>query len=216
VQEVIAELDIPTTRPTSVWVSRERSDAHEHVSDLIVSLGGTLDTNDLPLAESLCIVMPLGGDATDSCVSQGLDPVRTVALDTVCGLTTRRTLMTTPVTSSAMKAAAHGLFTNDGVPVSIIHDSAGFVAQRVLAEIVNIGCDIVQQRITTPDDLDKAVTLGLGYPKGPLAWGDELGPRNVLAMLAEMTKLYGDPRYRASPWLTRRAKLGLSLLTPEN
>jgi hypothetical protein len=38
--------------------------------------------------------------------------------------------------------------------------------------IVNIGCDIAQQRIATPDDIDGAVTLGLGYPQGPLAFGD--------------------------------------------
>jgi 3-hydroxybutyryl-CoA dehydrogenase len=115
-----------------------------------------------------------------------------------------------------MKDAAHALFARDGVPVTVIHDSAGFIAQRILAVIVNIGCDIVQQRITAPEDLDRAVTLGLGYPKGPLAWGDELGPKNILAILTAMTEFYGDPRYRPSPWLTRRAKLGISLLTPEN
>ena len=40
-----------------------------------------------------------------------------------------------------MPRAAHGLFASDGVPVSVIRDSAGFVAQRVLATIVNIGCE---------------------------------------------------------------------------
>jgi len=98
----------------------------------------------------------------------------------------------------------------------VIHDSAGFVAQRVLAVIVNIACDIVQQRVATPGDLDRAVTLGLGYPKGPLAWGDAIGAANVLAILQEMGTFYGDPRYRPSPWLTRRARLGVSLLTAEN
>ena len=124
--------------------------------------------------------------------------------------------MTTPVTSPEMRDAAHGLFGSDGVPVSVICDSAGFVAQRVLAVIVNIGCDIVQQRVTTPAELDRAVTLGLGYPRGPLAWGDSLGPLKILTILNEMSAFYGDPRYRPSPWLTRRARLGVSLLTPES
>ena len=57
----------------------------------------------------------------------------------------------------------------------MINDSPGFVAQRVVAHIVNVGCDIVQMRIATPEDLDRAVTLGLGYPRGPLAMGDALG-----------------------------------------
>ena len=90
-----------------------------------------------------------------------------------------------------------------------------FVAQRVVAHIVNVGCDIVQQRIATPEDLDSAVMLGLGYPKGPLGMGDAVGPARVLAVLEGMHAFYQDPRYRPSPWLKRRAKLGVSLLTPE-
>ena len=80
--------------------------------------------------------------------------------------------MTTPVTQPEVRDAAHALLASDGVPVSLIRDSAGFVAQRVVAHIVNVGCDIVQQRIATPEDLDSAVMLGLGYPKGPLGMGD--------------------------------------------
>jgi 3-hydroxybutyryl-CoA dehydrogenase len=99
--------------------------------------------------------------------------------------------------------------------VSVIRDSAGFVAQRVVAHIVNVGCDIVQQRIATPEDLDSAVMLGLGYPKGPLGMGDAIGAARILAILEAMHDLNQEPRYRPSPWLRRRAKLAVSLLTPE-
>jgi 3-hydroxybutyryl-CoA dehydrogenase len=114
-----------------------------------------------------------------------------------------------------MRGAAHGLLASDGVPVSVIKDSPGFVAQRVVAHIVNVGCDIVQQRVASPEDLDRAVMLGLGYPKGPLGMGDAIGAAQVLAVLDAMHDFYQEPRYRASPWLKRRAKLGVSLLTPE-
>ena len=76
--------------------------------------------------------------------------------------------------------------------------------------------DIVQMRIATPEDLDRAVMLGLGYPKGPLAMGDAVGAKKILAVLQNMHELYQEPRYRPSPWLRRRAQLGASLLTPEN
>ncbi|MBE0597625.1 MAG: 3-hydroxyacyl-CoA dehydrogenase, partial [Desulfuromonadales bacterium] len=125
-------------------------------------------------------------------------------------------LMATVTTGEAMKSAALGLFGSDGVPVSLIRDSAGFVAQRVLATVVNIACDMAQQRVATPDDIDRAVTLGLGYPYGPLAFGDHLGSQRILQILQAMFHYYGDPRYRPSPWLSRRAHLGISLLTPEN
>jgi 3-hydroxybutyryl-CoA dehydrogenase len=138
-----------------------------------------------------------------------------VAVDPLFGFAKRRTLMTTPVTKQAVRDAAHGLLAADGVPVSVIRDSAGFVAQRVVAHIVNVGCDIAQQGIASPADLDRAVTLGLGYPKGPLAMGDAAGAGRILAVLEAMQACYHEPRYRPSPWLQRRARLGVSLLTSE-
>ena len=111
--------------------------------------------------------------------------------------------------------AAHALFARDGKPVSVIRDSGGFVTQRVVAAIVNIGSDICQQRICSPKDLETAVTLGLGYPIGPLAMGNRWGPSNILEVLFNMQTVYGDPRYRPSPWLRRRGAIGLSLLHEE-
>ena len=56
---------------------------------------------------------------------------------------------------------------------------------------------------------------GLGYPQGPLAWGDSLDPRRLLTILERMVSVTNDPRYRPSPWLRRRAQLGLSLRLDE-
>ena len=44
---------------------------------------------------------------------------------------------------------------------------------------------------------------------------DAVGPARLLAVLEGMHDFYKEPRYRPSPWLVRRARLGLSLLTPE-
>jgi 3-hydroxybutyryl-CoA dehydrogenase len=45
--------------------------------------------------------------------------------------------------------------------------------------------------------------------------GDALGPKRILEVLTAMHDLYQEPRYRPSPWLRRRAALGISLTTPE-
>lgn len=205
----------PAARPARVWVSGARPPLAAAVRELVRTLGGTLDESQSPQDGALCIVTPLGEDASTCAAREGLDPARTVAIDALCGLDRHRTLMTTPLTAAAVREAAHGLFAADGVPVSVVRDSAGLVAQRVLAHIVNIGCDIAQQGIATPADIDRAVTLGLGYPKGPLALGDALGARTVLAILEGLQACSGDPRYRPSPWLRRRALLGASLLAAE-
>jgi len=213
-QEVVPELPAPAAQPASVWVSHEGLGAD--LTLLLRKLGAHIDRGARPAAQSLCLVAPLGEDATTAAIDQELDPTRTLAVDCLLSVEKRRTLMTTPVTTAAMRAAAHGLLASDGVPVSVIRDSPGFVAQRVIAQIVNIACDIAQQRIASPGDIDAAVTLGLGYPRGPLAWGDAIGAPRILAILEALHSFYGDPRYRASPWLKRRTRLGVSLLTDEN
>ncbi|HEX7219348.1 MAG TPA: 3-hydroxyacyl-CoA dehydrogenase [Burkholderiales bacterium] len=199
----IEEHQAPGSRPAAVWAVPE-------LKELMVALGAKPELK--PTPDAVCFVAPLGADATTSALEHGLDPARTVAVDPLFGFSKRRTLMGTPVTQKGMLDAAHGLLASDGVPVSVIKDSPGFVAQRVVAHIVNVGCDIVQMRIATPEDLDRAVVLGLGYPRGPLAMGDALGPKRILAVLEAMHDFYQEPRYRPSPWLRRRAALGVSLL----
>lgn len=202
----IAETPPPKARPDAVWAVPE-------LKELLIELGAKPELK--PSADAICFVAPLGADATTSALEHGLDPARTVAVDPLFGFSKRRTLMKTPITKTPVVEAAHGLLASDGVAVSVINDSPGFVAQRVVAHIVNVGCDIVQMRIAAPEDLDGAVTLGLGYPRGPLAMGDALGPKRILAVLEAMHDFYQEPRYRPSPWLRRRAALGASLLTPE-
>ncbi len=106
-------------------------------------------------------------------------------------------------------------FSFDGQPVIVINDSPGFVAQRVVAMIVNIACGVAQRGIASPADIDKATKLGLGYPFGPLEWAERLGAGRILFILERLQAFYGEPRYRPNPWLKRRALLGLPLSAPE-
>ena len=98
---------------------------------------------------------------------------------------------------------------------TVVRDCPAFVCQRVLSTICNIGCQIAQLGTAEPEDIDKAGVLGLNYPSGPLTFGETLGSKNVLRILEGLYASYGDPRYRPSPWLRRRALLGLSVFDTE-
>lgn len=201
----------------SVWVSPKAARRQE-LYQLLKALGANIETGATPSGSALILVAPLGLDVTTLAAVERLDATRTLGIDMMLedGATRRRVLATNPATRADMRDAAHALFARDGKPVSVIHDSGGFVTQRVVATIVNIAADMCQQGICTPADLDVAVTLGLGYPAGPLAMGDRIGPTNVLEILFNLQTVYGDPRYRPSPWLRRRGALGLSLTHEES
>ena len=98
---------------------------------------------------------------------------------------------------------------------AIINDSPGFVAQRAVAALINVGCNVAQRGVGVPEDIDKGAKLGLGYPYGPIEWGDRIGPNRVLFILERLFDFYQEPRYRPSPWLKRRVMLGLPLSAPE-
>ncbi|MDA0653074.1 MAG: 3-hydroxyacyl-CoA dehydrogenase family protein, partial [Proteobacteria bacterium] len=205
----------PTDLPDAVWISNAEPAGR---AMLLQALAGTVEIDDgkKPSTRSVCLFTPLGKDTTGSAVAENIEAERCFAVDTLFGLDGRRTLMKTPVSDPDLCDQVHALLAAGGHKVTVIHDSAGFVNQRIIATVVNIACDIAQQRIAAPDDIDKAVRLGLGYPTGPLALGDAVGPARLLKVLEAMVDFYGDPRYRPSPWLKRRAMLGVSLLTPEN
>lgn len=205
--------DVPSERPHSLWI--EPSAGGAKLAARLHACGVTLEGG-RPSARALCVITPLGSDCTSAALAQGLDPTRTVAVDTVFGLDSHFTVMANPATAPATVAQAHGLFGALGQAVTVIKDSPGFIAQRVVAGLINIACEIAQAGIASPDDIDGAVTLGLGYPHGPLAWGDRLGAAAVVEILTNIHAATLDPRYRPSPWLRRRAQLGLSLLTGEN
>jgi 3-hydroxybutyryl-CoA dehydrogenase len=196
-----------------LWLAPGEPWLLNRVRDHLQGLDVVWDGHARPSEDALCIVVPLGHDASFSAAQAGLDPARTVAVDAVSGLSPLATLMAPPGLLPEWHRAASSVFGAAGA-VEWIADSPGFVAQRILAAVVNMTCEVAQQNLASPQDIDRAVRLALGYPKGPLAWGDQFGAARVQAVLLAQG-IDADPRDRPSRWLRRRAELNLSLLAPD-
>jgi 3-hydroxybutyryl-CoA dehydrogenase len=194
-----------------VWVDTANTEGFKILTAYLKSKGIAIDTGNKPDKDSLIVVSPVAEDATTTALNTGLDPKRVIAVDTLMGFDKHRTMMSTPATLQHIKDTAETIFSADGVAVDSINDSPGFIAGRVLAMVVNIGCNVAEKGIAAPEDIDRAVKLGLGYPFGPLEWGDKIGAGKVLDILNFLYNFYGDPRYRPTPWLRRRARLGIPL-----
>ncbi|HKP15355.1 MAG TPA: 3-hydroxyacyl-CoA dehydrogenase NAD-binding domain-containing protein [Gemmatimonadaceae bacterium] len=91
-------------------------------------------------------------------------------------------------------------------------DLAARMVLRVVAMLVNEAIDAVRLRVAAPHDVELAMTKGVNYPRGLLAWGDEIGPAIILHTLEALQSEYGEDRYRPSPLLRARVRDGRPLL----
>lgn len=149
-----------------------------------------------------------GRSARDRTDSDGR-PV--VVLDLVGdAATARRWALATPeACPPAVLDQAVGLLQATGAPVTVLPDVPGLLVARTVALLVDEACDVVGRRVASAHDVDTAMRLGAGYPRGPLEWGDGVGPQRVAALLDALAPTSG--RYRVSPALRDAVSTGRSL-----
>lgn len=80
------------------------------------------------------------------------------------------------------------------------------ILNRILAMLINEAADALYLNIASRDDLDLAMTQGVNYPKGLLAWADELGLQHVVDQLDQLYAEYHEDRYRCSRLLRVMAR----------
>ena len=77
------------------------------------------------------------------------------------------------------------------------------ILDRILAMLINEAADALLWNVASKKDIDLAMTKGVNYPKGLLAWCDEIGADVILKRLEKLQSEYGEDRYRPSPILKR-------------
>ena len=195
-----------------VWIAADDQKDADILRQYITEQGIAIDDAEKPNSDSLILLATYGEDTTTASQRFKVDASRSVSIDMLTDFNKRRVLMPSIITDQNYIDQAHALFAADDHSVSVIEESVGFVSQRVISMIINLACDLAQQDIASAMDIDKAVRLGLGYPYGPITWGNVLGAERILLILDRIYAITGDQRYRPSPWLQRRAKLNIDLL----
>ena len=77
------------------------------------------------------------------------------------------------------------------------------IFDRVLVMLINEAADALFLNIASANDIDNAMTKGVNYPKGLLAWADEKGIDWCVSKLDELYNEYHEDRYRCSPLLRK-------------
>ena len=114
---------------------------------------------------------------------------------------------------AAALSVAAGFFALLGKSAVELDDAPGLVVMRTVAMLVNESVELVQQGVADAAAVDLAMTKGVNYPLGPLAWCDRIGAARVADVIANLAASYGEDRYRVAP-LLRRMSLSNRLFFP--
>lgn len=82
------------------------------------------------------------------------------------------------------------------------------VLGRIVCQVINECAFALGEGVGSAQDIDTGMVLGLNYPRGPLAWADEIGLDHVLAVLDGLWNEYREERYRSAPELRRLVRAG--------
>ncbi|MDJ0644479.1 MAG: 3-hydroxyacyl-CoA dehydrogenase NAD-binding domain-containing protein [Flavobacteriaceae bacterium] len=88
------------------------------------------------------------------------------------------------------------------------NELATYIFDRVLVMLINEAADALFLNIASAEDIDNAMTKGVNYPKGLLAWADEKGIDWCVNKLDELYHEYHEDRYRCSPLLRKMNREG--------
>jgi len=88
-------------------------------------------------------------------------------------------------------------------------DSPGFIVNRILVPALNEAVFLVQEEVADPEDIDKALKLGLNWPMGPLRLLDYVGLDTTLNITQVFINEFQDSKYRPPPLLREMVRAGL-------
>ncbi|HEY2454576.1 MAG TPA: 3-hydroxyacyl-CoA dehydrogenase PaaH [Scandinavium sp.] len=149
------------------------------------------------------LLMETNGETAQAAATRTHHPV--VMLDRSEGTV----VVIAPAASNRLEETEKAIYwlQQQGKQVLLVADYPGLLVWRTVAMLVNEALDALQKGVASEDDINTAMRLGVNYPHGPLAWGEQLGWQRVLALLENLQRHYGEERYRPCSLLRQRALL---------
>jgi 3-hydroxybutyryl-CoA dehydrogenase len=108
-----------------------------------------------------------------------------------------------PDTASSAAGATERFFATLGKRTTWVGDAPGLVLGRIVCQVINEAAFALGEGVGSAQDIDAGFVNGLGYPRGPLSWADEIGLDHVTLVLDGLYDEYREERYRTAPVLRR-------------
>jgi 3-hydroxybutyryl-CoA dehydrogenase len=78
-----------------------------------------------------------------------------------------------------------------------VPDTVGMITPRIVSMIINEAWYAFEEKISTKEEIDRAMRLGTNYPYGPFEWGDKIGMERIVRLLEALER--SDKRYTIAP-----------------
>ncbi|MFC0596876.1 3-hydroxyacyl-CoA dehydrogenase [Streptomyces palmae] len=194
----------PVSPPASVVVRGTLPGPAAELPKLLAEAGIPVRYGD---ADRPCLQLPSGGRLCLTTGEAAIEYTDVVHFDLALDYraATRIAVAAAEEVPRAVLDEAVGLFQALGKKVSVIGDVPGMIVARTVAMLVDFAVDAVARGVAGTEDVDTAMRLGVNYPMGPLAWGEQVGHGTVFDLLTELHQRYPTGRYAPSPGLARRA-----------
>jgi 3-hydroxybutyryl-CoA dehydrogenase len=98
----------------------------------------------------------------------------------------------------------HDLYARLGYTYRLVPDTAGMIAPRILAGVINEAWYAWEEQVSTKEEIDTAMKLGTNYPFGPFEWGERIGLDQIAGLLWSLSMT--DPRYLPAGALQQAAQ----------
>ena len=205
-----AEDHDPASVPAEVALIRDSDGLLDELASKITAAG--ISVTSQPSAGTGLVIVAADPKhrVLDAALAAGhpADVVGIHLIDTGNGKPGLAELVLPDVTAANTAAKAAALATAVGLNAITSRDRPGFLTEALSYAQYNDAVRMFQDGYASPSDIDTAMMLGCGYPRGPLQMLDDAGPANVVDVLEAMHEATGDPAFTPVPLLAEYATAG--------
>lgn len=120
----------------------------------------------------------------------------------------KRTIIESAGNDQSLKKRTEEIFLLLNKKVEWVADEPGFITARIVTMIINEAYFALSEGVSSKNEIDVAMKLGVNYPYGPFEWAEKIGTKKIVALLNELSNT--NNRFKPAKWLQNETRYNVS------